>query len=224
MALRFSWRIRPLAGAVGLVLLSAGAALLVAPLVLAVSFLVLLVLLRSLVAPVLLLLVNLASAVAAIGAGAWLSRVLFDQQALDLLVALVAQGKERPERVGFGCRRQNLDASDDAVLARRGRKLHAPVLAGLDVDRLGEIDRVDVGRDGDDLESSGRERRENNGRKNSREGKKVTHSGRLYPAVGFIVTLSGTACAPDVAAPCRRPCSYAMHRNRACGPAGRRLW
>lgn len=64
--------------------------LLIAPLVLGVSFLVLLVLLRSLVAPVLLLLVNLVSAAAAIGAGAWLSRVLFDQQALDLPVPLLA--------------------------------------------------------------------------------------------------------------------------------------
>src|SRR5690606_4137432 len=64
--------------------------LLIAPLVLAVSFLVLLVLLRSVVAPVLLLLVNLASAVAAIGAGAWLSRVVFAQPALDLQVPLLA--------------------------------------------------------------------------------------------------------------------------------------
>ena len=62
----------------------------IAPLVLAVSFLVLLVLLRSLVAPGLLLLVNLASAAAAIGAGAWLSRVLFDQQALDLQVPILS--------------------------------------------------------------------------------------------------------------------------------------
>lgn len=64
--------------------------LLIAPLVLAVSFIVLLVLLRSIVAPVLLLLVNLASAVAAIGAGAWLSRVLLGQHALDLQVPLLA--------------------------------------------------------------------------------------------------------------------------------------
>lgn len=63
---------------------------LVAPLVLAVSFLVLLILLRSLIAPVLLLAVNLASSVAAIGAGAWLSRVLFGQHALDLQVPLLA--------------------------------------------------------------------------------------------------------------------------------------
>jgi len=64
--------------------------LLVAPLVLAVGFVVLLVLLRSLVAPALLLLVNLASAVAAIGAGAWLSRVLLDQPALDLQVPILS--------------------------------------------------------------------------------------------------------------------------------------
>jgi RND superfamily putative drug exporter len=64
--------------------------LLIAPLVLAVSLLVLIILLRSVVAPVLLLVVNLASAVAAIGAGAWLSRVLFDQHALDLQVPLLA--------------------------------------------------------------------------------------------------------------------------------------
>lgn len=64
--------------------------LLIAPLVLAVCFLVLLLLLRSLVAPLLLLAINLASAVAAIGAGAWLSRVLFDQPALDLQVPILA--------------------------------------------------------------------------------------------------------------------------------------
>ena len=64
--------------------------LVIAPLVLAVSFIVLLILLRSLVAPFLLLLVNIASAVAAIGAGAWLSRVLFDLESLDLQVPLLS--------------------------------------------------------------------------------------------------------------------------------------
>ncbi|WP_298863673.1 MMPL family transporter [uncultured Microbacterium sp.] len=64
--------------------------LLVAPLVLAVSLIVLIVLLRSLVAPVLLLVTNLASALAAIGAGAWLSRALFVQHALDLQVPLLS--------------------------------------------------------------------------------------------------------------------------------------
>ncbi len=64
--------------------------LVIAPLVLVVGLLVLTVLLRSLVAPVLLMLVNLASALAAIGAGAWLSRVVFDQHALDLQVPLLS--------------------------------------------------------------------------------------------------------------------------------------
>lgn len=64
--------------------------LVIAPLVLAVSFIVLFILLRSLVAPVVLLLVNLISAAAAIGAGAWLSGLLFDQDALDLQVPLLS--------------------------------------------------------------------------------------------------------------------------------------
>lgn len=62
----------------------------IAPLVLTIIFVGLLILLRSIVAPVLLLVVNLASSVAAIGAGAWLSRVLFDQPALDHQVPLLA--------------------------------------------------------------------------------------------------------------------------------------
>ena len=62
----------------------------IVPIVLIVCGAVLMILLRSLAAPLLLLAVNLASAVAAIGAGAWLSRVLFDQDALDLQVPLLA--------------------------------------------------------------------------------------------------------------------------------------
>jgi len=63
---------------------------LIAPLVLAVCFIILLLLLRSFVAPLVLLTINLFSAVAAIGAGAWLSRVLFGQPALDLQVPILA--------------------------------------------------------------------------------------------------------------------------------------
>ena len=62
----------------------------IAPLVLAVSFVVLVLLLRSLVAPVLLLAIICASALAAIGAGAWLSRVVLGQDALDLQVPLLS--------------------------------------------------------------------------------------------------------------------------------------
>ncbi|MEV5070905.1 MMPL family transporter [Microbacterium sp. LMI12-1-1.1] len=64
--------------------------LLIAPLVLLVTFLVLVVLLRALVAPLLLLFVNTLSAVAAMGAGAWLGRTLFGWTALDLQVPLLA--------------------------------------------------------------------------------------------------------------------------------------
>ncbi|QAY60352.1 MMPL family transporter [Microbacterium protaetiae] len=64
--------------------------LLIAPFVMAISFVVLVVLLRSLVAPLLLLVVNLASATAAIGAGAWLGRTLFGWESLDLAVPLLA--------------------------------------------------------------------------------------------------------------------------------------
>jgi RND superfamily putative drug exporter len=64
--------------------------LVIAPLILLTTFLVLLVLLRALVAPVLLLAVNTLSAVAAIGAGAWVGRVLFGWDALDLQVPLLS--------------------------------------------------------------------------------------------------------------------------------------
>ncbi|WP_298743578.1 MMPL family transporter [uncultured Microbacterium sp.] len=64
--------------------------LLVAPLILLVTLLVLIVLLRAVVAPLILLAVNTLSAVAAIGAGAWLGRTLFGWNALDLQVPLPA--------------------------------------------------------------------------------------------------------------------------------------
>ncbi|REJ04980.1 MMPL family transporter [Microbacterium bovistercoris] len=64
--------------------------LVIAPLVLLVSLVVLVLLLRALVAPLVLLLVNAATAVAAIGAGTWFSRVLFGWDALDLQVPLLA--------------------------------------------------------------------------------------------------------------------------------------
>lgn len=64
--------------------------LLVAPLVLAVVGVVLAVLLRSLVAPFVLLAVNVASTLAAIGAGAWIGRQVFGWEALDTDVPLLA--------------------------------------------------------------------------------------------------------------------------------------
>lgn len=62
----------------------------IAPLVLLVTLAVLMILLRAFAAPFVLLLVNALSATAAIGAGAWLGRVLFGWPALDLQVPLLA--------------------------------------------------------------------------------------------------------------------------------------
>ena len=64
--------------------------LVVAPMILAVVLLVLIALLRAVVAPLVLLTVNVASSVAAIGLGLWAGRLLFDIPALDVTVPLLA--------------------------------------------------------------------------------------------------------------------------------------
>jgi RND superfamily putative drug exporter len=64
--------------------------LVIVPIILLVTFLVLVVLLRALIAPFVLLVVNTLSAVAAVGAGAWLGRELFGWNALDLQVPLLS--------------------------------------------------------------------------------------------------------------------------------------
>src|SRR5699024_3122055 len=64
--------------------------LVIAPIILAISLVVLIVLLRAVVAPVVLLAANIASAIAAIGAGAFLSQFVLGQSALALQVPLLA--------------------------------------------------------------------------------------------------------------------------------------
>ncbi|MGO1225900.1 MAG: MMPL family transporter [Brachybacterium sp.] len=64
--------------------------LVVAPMILAVVLIVLIVLLRAVIAPLVLLSVNVASSVAAIGLGLWTGRLLFDIPALDVTVPLLA--------------------------------------------------------------------------------------------------------------------------------------
>lgn len=61
-----------------------------APLILGLGFLMLVVLLRAVLAPVLLIAINLFSAIAAIGAGTWIGRHLFGFPALDVNVPLLA--------------------------------------------------------------------------------------------------------------------------------------
>ncbi|ATG53054.1 hypothetical protein CFK38_01610 [Brachybacterium vulturis] len=64
--------------------------LVVAPMILGVVLIVLMVLLRAVVAPLVLLTVNVASSVAAIGLGLWAGRLLLDIPALDVTVPLLA--------------------------------------------------------------------------------------------------------------------------------------
>lgn len=64
--------------------------LVVAPMILGVVLLVLIVLLRAVVAPLVLLSVNVASSIAAIGLGLWAGRLLLDIPALDVTVPLLA--------------------------------------------------------------------------------------------------------------------------------------
>ncbi len=64
--------------------------LIVAPMILVVVLIVLIGLLRAVVAPLVLLTVNVASAVSAIGLGLWVGRLVFDIPALDVTVPLLA--------------------------------------------------------------------------------------------------------------------------------------
>src|SRR5699024_6309934 len=62
----------------------------VARIAVGVAFIVLIILLRSLLAPVLLLLFNFASAAAALGAGAWVSGLVFALSAVEVHVSVLA--------------------------------------------------------------------------------------------------------------------------------------
>src|SRR5699024_6564621 len=66
-------------------------------------------------------------------------------------------------------------------------QLHAALWAGLDLDDIGQIDGVHILGDGNDFEGGGGSEGGQRERKTYRECKEVTHQGRLYPAVGFIV-------------------------------------
>ena len=62
----------------------------IVPMILAISFIILLGILRAPIAAFTLLLVNVVSSAAAIGLGAFLSRMIFDQSALDAQVPILA--------------------------------------------------------------------------------------------------------------------------------------
>ena len=73
-----------------------------------------------------------------------------DDQAVDLLVAVVGEREHRP--IGSGFARAHLDAADDAVGAGRGRDLDAVAVGVLELDRVGEVDGRGVEADIDGLD------------------------------------------------------------------------
>ncbi len=97
------------------------------------------------------------------------------QQPLDLLVAIVAQRKQRERGVCPLLVRQHFDAANDAVFARGSGQLDAPVGAGLHLDHLRQIDGVDVHRNGDDFKAGRRNQARQGERKTCGECTEVTH-------------------------------------------------
>ena len=73
-------------------------------------------------------------------AGADHAVVRRDDQAVDLLVAVVGERENRP--IVSGLARAHLDAANDAVGAGRGRNLHAIAVGVLEFDGVGEVDRA----------------------------------------------------------------------------------
>ena len=76
-----------------------------------------------------------------------------DDQAIDLLVAVVGEREHRPVVSGFA--RAHLDAADNAVSAGRGRDLNAVAVGALELDRVGEVDGRGVKADIDGLDRAG---------------------------------------------------------------------
>ena len=79
-----------------------------------------------------------------------------DDQAVDLLIAIVGERKNRPViAAGTG---PHLDAADDAVGAWRGGHLNAVAFGVLKIDRVGQIDCLRIAMDIDrfDRASGGR--------------------------------------------------------------------
>ena len=76
-----------------------------------------------------------------------------DDQAVDLLVAVVGEREHRPVVAGFAA--AHLDAADDAVGAGRGRNLYAVAVGALKLDRVGQINSGGVDADIDSLDRRG---------------------------------------------------------------------
>ena len=79
-----------------------------------------------------------------------------DEQAVDLLVAVVGEREDDPVRAADAFLRAHLDAAHDAVGARRGRNLDAVVRLVEELDRAGEVERPPVERHRDRFERARR--------------------------------------------------------------------
>ena len=99
-----------------------------------------------------------------------------DQQALDLRVAVVAQREQRPVGIGAAARaastsmRRMMPSSPGAV-----ESCDLAVLARDDVDAAGEVDRVDVLGDRDDLEAERRPEADERKAEAHRKDGQMTH-------------------------------------------------
>ncbi len=70
-----------------------------------------------------------------------------NDEAVDLLVAVIGEREDRPVRSGLAC--AHLDAANDAVRPWRRRHLDAVAVGVLKIDRVGQIDGGGVGADVD---------------------------------------------------------------------------
>jgi len=83
--------------------------------------------------------------------------------------------QKRPVGVGALVAGADLDAADDAILARGSRKLDVAAFAGDDVDATREVNRVDVRGYRDDLEAKRRREAEERKAKAHRKDERETH-------------------------------------------------
>ena len=102
-------------------------------------------------------------------------------QPVDLLVAIIGKREDRP--IPSRLARAHFDAPDDAVVARRGRYLHAVAVGMLELDRVGQVDCAGVGADIDGFD--GLRRRHANERREGERQKRAAQPAKRRGAQSF---------------------------------------
>ena len=122
-----------------------------------------------------------------------------DDEAGQLLVGIIGQREHDPRRLGAGLERAHLDASDDAVGARRGGDLNAVALSAVVLDGAGEIDRVGIGRHAHRLDrqrgAAGRKDERDEQDQAQRGGDRAGHARRARPGGAAFRPKTGLDCA-----------------------------